>query len=159
MSYTRQSSMMAFTAAIELMRTPAEREDQALSWARPDRAFFAAGACHVLAFRFRELHRHEPWELVHIRPHDGFMGSHVYVTDGKWAFDFNGWTQEQHLLEETARRCRARWPDWDFERVPLVVSLEQFCADNRHRLPNEYAFDPLPRADAYISQFDPRPPA
>ena len=108
---------MAFTAAIELMRTPAERKDQALSWARPDRAFFAAGACHVLAFRFLKLHRDRCWELVHVR-----------------------------------------WRGWDFDRVSFVGTLDQFCAANHHRLPSEYAFDPQPRADAYISQFDPGPP-
>lgn len=154
----RQSSTVVFTAPIELMRTPAEREDPLLSWQRPDRAFFAAGACHILAFRFRELRKDEQWEVVHLRPHEGFTGNHVYATDGEWAFDFNGWTREPFLLEETARRCRTRWRGWDFDRRPFMGSLAEFCAANRQRLPSQYAADPIPRTDAYISQFDPRPP-
>ncbi|HEX3588635.1 MAG TPA: hypothetical protein VHV74_03310 [Pseudonocardiaceae bacterium] len=35
-------------------RTPLERADQLASWQRPDQAFFAAGACHILAFAFLE---------------------------------------------------------------------------------------------------------
>lgn len=154
----RQSSGVGFTAAIELMRTPAERADPLRSWQRPDRAFFAAGACHILAFRFRKLHADEDWDVIHICPHAGFTGDHLYVTDGEWAFDFNGWTRETFLLEETARRCCALWPAWGFDRVPIVGSLEQFCADHHHRLPSEYAFDPRPRADAFIGGFGPRPP-
>jgi hypothetical protein len=141
------------------MRTEAERSDQLLSWKRPDRAFFAAGACHILAYRFRETDgTDEGWELIHLRPRPGFIGSHVYVSTGEWVFDFNGWTPEQHFLDETARRCRYRWPDWDFDRVVLTESLESFCAPNRHRLPSQYAFDPIARADAFIQRFSPRPP-
>ena len=32
-------------------RTPLERSDQRIAWDRTDEAFFAAGACHVLAYR------------------------------------------------------------------------------------------------------------
>jgi hypothetical protein len=39
-------------AAITYRRTPQQRADVSLSWARPDRAFFAAGAGHILAYRF-----------------------------------------------------------------------------------------------------------
>lgn len=147
---------VAFTAAVELMRTPAEREDQLVSWRRPDRAFFAAGACHILAFRFRELHPSEDWTLVHLRPHEGFTGSHVYVSDGEWALDFNGWTRQDLFLAETTRRCRARWPGWAFDLIPIHETLAEFCAANRHRLPSEYAFDPIPRADAYLARFESR---
>jgi len=33
-------------------RTPEERADQEVSWRRTDQAFFAAGACHILAWEF-----------------------------------------------------------------------------------------------------------
>lgn len=150
------SSTVGFTAAIELMRTPAQRQDQVLSWERPDRELFAAGACHILAFRFRELRRDEHWDVVHLRPHDGYTGNHVYAANGGWDFDFNGWTREEFLLAETTRRCRTRWRDWEAERLLFMGSLTEFCADTHHRLPSEYAADPIPRADAYISRFDRR---
>jgi hypothetical protein len=41
-------------------RTQAERDDQLLSWQRGDRAFFAAGACHILAWTCRELYPGRP---------------------------------------------------------------------------------------------------
>jgi hypothetical protein len=156
---TRQASLVVYTAAIELMRTPAERDDQQRSWARPDRAFFAAGACHILAFRFLHLHPVEGRDVVYIRPSAGLLGSHVYVSDGVWAFDFDGWTPERVVLKETVRSCRSRWPGWGFDRVVISGTLDQFCAENHHRRPCDYAFDPILRADAYIRQFAPDPPS
>jgi len=46
---------MELQAAGVYRRTQAEREDQLLSWQRGDRAFFAAGACHILAWRSRPI--------------------------------------------------------------------------------------------------------
>ncbi|MFE2612861.1 hypothetical protein ACFXA2_04510 [Micromonospora chalcea] len=41
---------MAVTAAGVFRRTPQERADQRLAWERADQPFFAAGACHILAW-------------------------------------------------------------------------------------------------------------
>ena len=38
-----------------IFRTEAQKKDQALSWRRCDRTFFASGACHVLAREFLRL--------------------------------------------------------------------------------------------------------
>jgi hypothetical protein len=35
-------------------RTPGAKRDPAKRWAFPDRVFFAAGACHMLAYAFLE---------------------------------------------------------------------------------------------------------
>jgi hypothetical protein len=43
-------------AAGTYRRTDLERRDQQVSWERPDKAFFAAGACHVLAWACLEVH-------------------------------------------------------------------------------------------------------
>lgn len=147
-----------FVPAIALRRTEAERQDQMLSWNRPDDAFFAAGACHILAFRFKTRRRDKAWDIAYIRPHGDRVGSHVYVTDGTWAFDFNGWTPEHVLLELSAIACRRLDPTWGYTRIIIDQTLEAFCHAYRCRLPSEYAFDPTPRADAYLDPYGDRPP-
>lgn len=111
-----------------------------------------SGACHVLAFRLVERSQDQDLDVVLISPTDGVPGSHVYVSDGQRAFDFNGWTNERFFLEETARRCRARWPGWECELIRIVGSLQEFCFEYRHRLPAAFAFDPIPRADRYLER-------
>jgi hypothetical protein len=149
-----------FVPAIRYMRTDAERRDQRLSWARSDRAFFASGACHVLAFRLVHRHPERHYRVVLIRPHEARPGSHAYATDGVWAFDFNGWTLESILLTETAAACRHRWPSWDFDRIEIDVNidLDQFCRRWRHRPPTDFALDVVTRADRFINCFPPKPP-
>lgn len=84
-----------YESGIHLTRTPHERRDQLASWRRSDRAFFASGACHILAY---EMLRHLPamqFYIETIRPRHGIAGTHAYVTDGEWAFDFNGWSRRR----------------------------------------------------------------
>ena len=45
-----------YRSSAQFRRTPAERADQMLSWNRDDVRFFAAGACHILAFAFLEVY-------------------------------------------------------------------------------------------------------
>jgi len=77
----------------------------------------------------------------------------VYVSTGAWAFDFNGWTTEHRFLAETAAECRRRWPDWDYDSVPVVDCLDGFCRKWNHRLPSAYAGDVIGRANAYLDRF------
>ena len=107
----------SYTAAVAFARTAEEREDPRRLWARSDRAFFAAGACHILAFRFVERRRTDGFRVVCIRPLEGIFGTHAYATDG------------------------------------VHVTLNEFCRSISHRHPSEFAFDPTPRADAYIDTF------
>lgn len=87
-------------------RTPEEKRDIFKSWARDDQAFFAAGACHILADLFVQLHMNEDFKMVFIKPAEGFPGNHVYASDSVWAFDHNGWTKEENLLRETQKSLR-----------------------------------------------------
>ena len=139
-------------AAICHMRSDEERRDPRLSWARPDPAFFASGACHVLAYRFLLRHPDASFRIVLLRPRDGLPGTHVYATDGAWAFDFNGWVREADLLAVTAAACRARWPAWDVDRIEVdpVVDLEDFCRAWAHRPPSDFPGDVQERADRYL---------
>lgn len=151
--------MSSYRPSIEFFRTPAERADPFLSWARDDVHFFAAGACHILADLFIQLHPNEGFERIHIKPHDPHPGNHVYVTDGIWAFDYGGWTKEQDLLAITERAYQLKYPGWKFERMVVKDDLETFCRKNHHRLPYNYAYLPWERAYAFLKQFPASPPS
>jgi hypothetical protein len=49
-----------YQPGIVFKRTPEERADIFLAWKRDDKAFFAAGACHILAFLFQHIPRGLP---------------------------------------------------------------------------------------------------
>lgn len=142
-------------------RTPEQRRDMFLSWARDDQSFFAAGACHILADLFMQLHRHEGYRMVYIKPAESFPGNHVYVSNGNWAFDHNGWTRESELLAITEKAYKNKYPGWSYERILLpdsMTALEDFCKANNHRLPWQFARLPWERAYNYIANFTSMPP-
>jgi len=70
-------------------RTQEERKDPFLFWQREDQSFFAAGACHILADMFRQLHYGEDFEVIFMKAKDGYPGMHVYISYGEWMFDHN----------------------------------------------------------------------
>jgi len=148
-----------YESSIKYHRTPEEKADQLLSWKRSDKAFFAAGACHILAIAFKELYPDRNLELVFICPKNNAKGSHVYVLDGEWVFDFNGWTKEKELLEVTkSEHKKLHSPDWDYDKIVIREDLETFCKNNNHRLPAHFAYLPWERAHNYIKQFSDIPP-
>jgi hypothetical protein len=143
-------------------RTTEEKRDMFKSWARDDQAFFASGACHILADLFVQLHMHEGYKMVFIKPAKGFAGNHVYASNGVWAFDHNGWTQEKDLIAATEKAYKTKYPGWSYERIviePGITALEDFCKANNHRLPWQFAHLPWERAYEYIARFDAKPPA
>jgi hypothetical protein len=74
------------------------QDDPVRRWYRPDRHFFANGACQVLAFAFLERYPDMGFHARWIKPAVGFTGNHIYATDGINAFDYHGLTTEQRLL-------------------------------------------------------------
>jgi len=141
-------------------RTASERRDPFLAWQRDDKAFFASGACHILAHMFLSLHIDEGYELIYIRPVDNLPGNHYYASNGIWAFDYNGWTPEEELLSVTRQAYSEKYEGWDFERIVIKEGLPRHIASGDHKLrPPEY-FPHLPweRAYKYIQQFDSAPP-
>lgn len=130
-----------------------ERADQDLSWNRHDQAFFAAGACHILAYAFLEVHT-SGFMPVGLWTRGANDPSHVYVSDGTWAFDHCGWTPEQELLNTS----RAAEPDVEYQPNPILMGLDELCARHWHRTRTEFAHDPWPRAHAYIARHDHRGP-
>jgi hypothetical protein len=143
-------------------RTSEEKRDMFKSWTRDDQAFFASGACHILADLFVQLHMHQGYKMVHIKPTTGFTGNHVFASNGTWAFDHNGWTREKELLAVTEKSYKEKYPDWSYQKItiePSTAALEDFCKANNHRLPWQFAYLPWERARKYIAQFDDIPPA
>lgn len=150
--------MSAYKPSLLFDRTPEERADIFKSWLRDDQAFFAAGACHILAFLFYSLHPKHGYEIVFIKPKASYPGMHVYVTNGIWAFDHNGWTREKLLLSTTARMYKAKYPGWGYRRILVTEDLETFCKENNHRPPAYFAYLPWERAYKYIQRFPEQPP-
>lgn len=135
-----------YTPSSVFRRTPAEREDQQLSWDRPDQAFFAAGACHVLAFEFVALN--PSFRIAALKKEGDEHPSHVIATDGTWAFDHDGWTLEAEILAGTAASAPGPWA-----LLPVTTDFDSFCAENRHRPIRYFHQDPRPRARTYIDRF------
>ena len=137
-------------AAGTYRRTDLERRDQQVSWERPDKAFFAAGACHVLAWACLEVHAGRSLRLAAIRTPGAQEAWHTYAVWGDHAFDASGWHLERELLTANeAFEGRA------LERVPVEASFEDFCVEHHHRPPRDFWADPWPRAQDYVRRFVP----
>lgn len=134
-----------YTPSSVFRRTPEEREDQQLSWDRPDQAFFAAGACHVLAFEFVDLN--PSFRIVAMKKDGDEHPSHVIATDGTGAFDHDGWTLEAEILAATTASAPGEWA-----LLPVTSDFDTFCAQNAHRPIRYFHQDPRPRARAYINR-------
>lgn len=135
-------------AAISFRRSPEQVADVVLAWQRPDRPFFAAGACHILARQFTR--RHPNFNIVQIRPLPGWKGSHLYATDGHRAFDFNGWSTESDLVRANVAASRLESPGWNYELVPVTGDFDAFCQSINHRTAALYPGDVETRADQFI---------
>jgi hypothetical protein len=138
------------SAAGKFRRTPIERVDQRVSWERPDQAFFAAGACHILAWACRESHPERRIGITGLRPAGQQQVAHVYAIWNGWAFDHSGWNREQQLFE--VNQDFERRP---LERVAITADLSVFCAEHTHRMPHQYWQDPLLRAHEYLARYAP----
>ncbi|PYC66721.1 hypothetical protein C7C45_23880 [Micromonospora arborensis] len=141
---------MAAEAAGAFRRTAIERSDQRVAWERTDQAFFAAGACHILAWTCRELYPERSIEVVAVRPAAELQVFHAYALWNGWAFDHSGWNPEPQLLA-----VNADFEGHPLERVRITVDLAQFCAEHHHRRPDQYWRDPLPRAREYVGRYHP----
>jgi hypothetical protein len=141
---------VAETAAGKYRRTPLERADQRVSWERADQAFFAAGACHILAWVARESHPDRPIGITGLRFATGQQVFHVYATWNDWAFDHSGWNPESQLF--TANQD---FEDRPLVRVDIVTDLAGFCAEHQSRMPDQYRRDPRPRARGYLGRYSP----
>lgn len=148
---------MPYPPPAQFFRTEAQKRDPALSWARDDRAFFAAGACHILAYARHELR--PDGRIIYTHPLGEHLGNHVYVRVNGWAFDFAGWTRENELLSVMRDAYEPRYPGWRIDLLEITqLSLAEFCQKYNHRPPEAYAQLPWDRARGYLRTFPETPP-
>lgn len=135
--------------------------DQHQRWALPDRVFFAAGACHILAPAFLERHGRPGMRALWIRPAPGYIGNHIFVSDGALAFDYHGYAGHDRLLAHYARRARRQVPGWtatliDLPRETLISEALSRQYDGLWlRQPDQFLHDALPRARRFLDRFPP----
>jgi len=135
------------------------KNDPVRRWYRPDRHFFANGACQVLAFAFLDRHPDLGFRARWIKPAPGFTGNHIYVTDGINAFDYHGLTTEQRLLAFGFKRGRRFFPGWDATVIDLPTDALVSELRSRQieglwlREPKQFLYDALPRAQDFLDQF------
>jgi hypothetical protein len=142
--YTHRHKWHSFYQPAGLFRrTESERADQLQSWGRDDQAFFAAGACHILAWAFMKSHPGKGFSIYALRERGETHPFHVYVSDGLWAFDHCGWTLSTELREA-----------YEAEVLKIQSDLETFCAEHDHRLPEQFAHLPWQRASDYIARYE-----
>lgn len=141
---------MVAIAAGTYRRTAIERSDQRVAWERTDQAFFAAGACHVLAWVCRESYPDREIGLAGVR----FVGEphafHAFATWDGWAYDHAGWNSETDLLA-----VNADFEGRPLERLTITSTLDEYCVEHASRRPDQYWCDPLPRARAYVARHTP----
>jgi hypothetical protein len=135
------------------------KDDPVRRWHRPDRHFFANGACQVLAHAFLEMYRELDFRARWIKPVSPHIGNHIYVTDGVVAFDYHGLTTEERLLSLAFRRGRRFFRGWDATLIDLPADV--LVSESRSRTyeglwlrePNQFLHDAMPRARAFVQRF------
>lgn len=141
-----------------ISRPPAEKADQALSWARCDEDFFAAGACHILAGVFLETYPQVGYYALMLRPASGFRGGHLVAANACRVFDCRGWHEREAFLQRYTESCRAVYPGWSCSLEVIHDPLGwDFCTAHAHRHPSQFYQDPIPRAQAFLRGFAPPP--
>lgn len=141
---------MSARAAGEFRRTEIERSDQRVAWERPDRAFFAAGACHVLAWACRDTYTERAIGIEALRFEGEQQVFHTYAIWDGWTFDHSGWNREPELVA-----ANAAFEGRPLERVAIAVDLAAFCEQHDHRMPHHYWHDPVQRARDYVARHQP----
>jgi hypothetical protein len=135
------------------------KDDPVRRWHRPDRQFFANGACQVLAYAFLERYADLGFHARWIKPAPGYIGHHIFVTDGRIVFDYHGLTTEARLLSLSFRRAQRFFPGWDATLVDLPMDVLISEARSRQidglwlREPKQFLHDALPRARAFLDRF------
>ncbi len=139
--------------------TAEKKNDPVLRWQLPDRAFFAAGACHILAYAFLERYPDYGYRPVWIKPAMGHAGNHIVVARNDEAFDYHGHCRFSVLLCHMRRKAHRWWPGWSCDLLEL--SQEVLVSEEKSRRipglwlrePKQYLHDALPRAHAFLNLF------
>lgn len=136
-----------------IFRTPEQKNDLYASWNRPDRPFFAAGACHILIQAFLERPESAGFQPFMIVPAEGFRGGHLFAASPTQVFDYHGFSDRKAYLRHFNRKIRRFFPAWQGELIPIAEPLmTEFYARHNLRAPHQFHRDPLPRACAFVDK-------
>ena len=112
-----------------------------------DEYFFGKGACHVLAFEFKKLN--PEYEIYVIKPH-GPRGYHVFATNNKVFFDYQGYTPYNSYLKDYTKLCESLFENWGCDVIKIHEGFNAFCEKYDHMKIEYFLHDPRPRALEYI---------
>lgn len=144
---------------VYIRRTPGVKQDKVKQWNLPERVFFAAGACHILAYAFLERFPDCGARAFWTKPLDDSPTNHIIVMRGNCAFDYHGYTKRDVLMAHFRYRACRTWPEWRSELVelPLDVLVSEEKSKTYSGLwlreLQQFLFDALPRAHAYLDRF------
>jgi len=135
---------------------PEIKKDPARHWRLPDRIFYAHGACHILAGVFLERFPEAGYWGIWIKPVEGFRGNHIFVTNGKIAFDYRGYSVHERLLAYLRKGWTYRFEGWacDTVRVDFGLLNTAELNVNNMRGPDQYFGDVLDRTHRYLDRVD-----
>ena len=132
------------------------KQNPARRWALPDRVFYGHGACHILAGVFLERYPESDFEAVWIKPWEQLSGNHIFVTNGKIAFDYHGYSVLERLLTHHQKGWASRYTDWGADVIPVDFPLLDTSELNAREMrgPNQYFGDVIDRTRRYLSRVD-----
>lgn len=132
------------------------KNDPERRWALPDRIFFGHGACHILAGCFLSNPPISGFWAERIIPKDEKSGNHIFVTDGRIAFDYHGYSVRDRLLAHHRRGWSKKYDGWDcdVEIVEFDLLSTKDLNARKMRGPDQYLHDPRLRAQNYLSRID-----
>ena len=88
------------------------KQDPVKRWNLPNRIFFAAGACHILAYTFLMTYPEHNFQAYWIKPGAGMSGNHIFVSNGRLAFDYDGLKLLPEFLAAVEESMKSHYENW-----------------------------------------------
>lgn len=137
---------------------PGTKQDAVKRWCLSDRAFFGHGACHILAHEYLVRFAQSDFYALWIKPHQGYKGNHVFVTDGSITFDYRGYVKKSRLLSYYWQQYEQTYLGWRAELIRIEGNLcnpDEMKKIGMHiRGPEDFLHNATPRAQAYLKKYD-----
>lgn len=132
------------------------KNDPVKRWNLEDEVFFAAGACHILAYAFLELYEEKGFKALWIKPEPGERGNHIFVTEDTVTFDYSGLTTYDAYISKVENFLSP--VEFQLVELPSQVLISE-AESKRYeglwlREPKQFLHDALPRARKYLKRFN-----
>jgi len=91
-----------------------------------------------------------------MKPRKGFSGNHIFVTDGRVAFDYHGYSVLERLLKHQEKVWASQFGGWEYDLVPVDFPLLETAELNARNMrgPDQYHGDAIDRTSRYLTQID-----